>query len=71
MKELVDKNDVLKIIDNIETDFSYWAITDGIRCKDCCYRLDCPLDGFEYCTWHNSFVDTDAACSYGKTNLED
>lgn len=98
MKELVDKQVVLEIIDNIETDFSYWAVTDGIivfkpdaverikekienippkdfgnglHCKDCCYRLECPLDGFEYCTWHNSFVDTDAFCSYGKTNLED
>lgn len=30
MAEFVDKKEVLKIIDNVPSDFSYWAITDGI-----------------------------------------
>lgn len=30
MSELVDKKDVLKIVDNVQSDLSYWAVTDGI-----------------------------------------
>lgn len=46
-------------------------VVEVVRCKDCCYRLDCHMNNFQYCAWHKIFVDANAFCSYGKNNLED
>lgn len=49
MTELVDKKEVLKIIDNVPSDFSYWAITDGIivMMPDAFERLHKEIDSIE------------------------
>lgn len=85
MAEYIEKDVVLDLVDEYACENKiyladlYKCISDMIKeivdpvvhCKDCRYRLDCSMNNFYYCSWHKSFIELNAFCSYGINKLED